>query len=753
MNRLHRTRTGQVTHNLPVAIATVLGLLFVASASTALAQTFDPGGLKLMKVRPEQKPDDLAGAVWPTGVIDVEQIHYLNQNNLTALIVAVANPHARNIVSGTLICDLPQRVELKTVNANLLWNTKETTTVRRDGRTYARHRIVTRWSRDTIPKGKLGRCWWARYQPPTLWVTTDAAPGSQLGRVFLRFEYQEAGKDAKTTSPESSVGLAVLPQLHAKTPRIAKSGVMGRGPNAIGSYENDAAAEHEGLLANYIKNMGCNIHMCGLRQSSSLPGLARWSEGRNYNQLNRNSWHNLGELLGVRDGFRVDRDPGVPEEIRAIGKNGQRRTHVAPWAIYRRHEWIQKNVLDELARSIAEGNYEGLWANWEPQTLLNEWDYSEQTRREFIKHSGLPAEEVEQLWLDDLVKKHREKWDAFRNWELGQCAKLYSETIHNAGKKSGRDAWFTLCAPQDNYFIYDSFKDASFQMLSGGDLPAVFQTWSYHHVPKSDSRYPYNDRMGWYLVARAGWLRRYCDEQLGANRKSLVSCVYGHAQTGGRAGYFVPEDLAWRHLGSVMAGCNVAINYAEWTIWDGRYASEMARANTRIARWEDYLLRGKTQTKHIVIPVSPYPQTIPETITPDAQNMSGLWGKPEYLFSFEYEKDGSRLIVLGNNWHFGDCFIKLKSLDLDAHKQYVLWEPEQSRAFANTQGEIALSAEELATGLIVHAPATRWAAFLIQPYQKGKDYGTAVLPAKVQEVMKQRHVGLEQSVKRSAEFR
>ena len=179
----------------------------------------------------------------------------------------------------------------------------------------------------------------------------------------------------------------------------------------------------------------------------------------------------------------------------------------------------------------------------------------------------------------------------------------------------------------------------------------------------------------------------------------------------------------------------------------------MARVNIRIARWEEYLLRGKTQTKHLVSPVSPYPQTISETVTPDSHSMGGTWGKPEYLFSFEYERAGSRLIVLGNNWHFGDCFIKLKVLDLDADKQYVLWEPEQNRAFANPNGETALSADQLASGLVIHIPATRWTALLIQPYEKSKDYGTAVLPAKVQQVMKQRHAGLEQSVKRSAEFR
>ena len=78
--------------------------------------------------------------------------------------------------------------------------------------------------------------------------------------------------------------------------------------------------------------------------------------------------------------------------------------HVAPWAIYRRHKWIQKYVLDVKAGSIEQVDYEVLWSNWEPQTLLKEWDYSEGTQREFIKFSKLPVEEVERLWLCDLVK-------------------------------------------------------------------------------------------------------------------------------------------------------------------------------------------------------------------------------------------------------------------------------------------------------------------------------------------------------------
>lgn len=168
-------------------------------------------------------------------------------------------------------------------------------------------------------------------------MTTDAVPGSRPGHVYLRLEYRKTGSGKPTASPESSVELAVLPKLQAKAPRIAKSGVMGRGLNAVISYENDAHEEHARLIAGYIKDLGCNIHMCGLHQSASPPGLARWTEGRNFNQLNRGSRHNLNEPLCVRNGFRVDCEPGPPEEIRALGKYGERRLHVAPWAIYRRH--------------------------------------------------------------------------------------------------------------------------------------------------------------------------------------------------------------------------------------------------------------------------------------------------------------------------------------------------------------------------------------------------------------------------------
>ena len=65
---------------------------------------------------------------------------------------------------------------------------------------------------------------------------------------------------------------------------------------------------------------------------------------------------------------------------------------------------------------------------------------------------------------------------------------------------------------------------------------------------------------------------------------------------------------------------------------------------------------------------------------------------------------------------------------------------------------MALSADELAEGLLVHVGATRWGAFLVEPYEEDKDYGTAVVPAKVNEVLEQRRAALEDELKRSAEY-
>ena len=738
----------------------LLAILF-APAFACDAEIFDPGGFKLLKVKPlaerVQAPEDLEVAVWPSGVIDAEQTHYLTQGSPTVIMVAIANPKSRKIVSSRLICDLPDGVSLAAVNTNLLWNTKKTEAIRRDGKTYLRHDLMTRPSRDTIPRGKLNRTWYARYQPPSLWVTTELAPGVRPGRIYLRLNFVEEGKK-EAGSPESWVDVAILPPLAAETPRIAKTGVMGRAPTAITPYENDEYEKQSRLIGAYLKQLGCNIQMCEIPQKFSPPGLRRWTEGRNIFQIGKGFRHNEREPIGVGDGFFIHLSRGprraIPPEVQRQNEKAEHGSGgmMAPWAIYRRHPWIQKHVLDVIAESVARGEYDVLWANTEPRMNLSDRDYSDGSRREFAKWSKLPREEVDRLWLDELISKYPKKWWHFRTWELGQVVKTYSDVVRDAGRQSGRDTRFMICMPQDYMMLDDNIDPYAWQALRWDELPGIMQTWSYHNTPRSDQRFPSIDKMPHYMVRRCGWVRRYLDEQLGADRRVLLGCAYGWEQTGGLAGFYVPEDLALRHLCAPIAGLEIAINYAEWTIWDGRYAAEMARVNSRIARWESFTLEGRTRNDHVLVSASPYPQQISEDVTPSDQLMDGGWPGGGYLQSYEYEKDGARLIAVINNWHFGDCFLKLKVLELDARRKYVLWEPEEERAYADAQGAVALSAEALAEGMLVHVGSTRCGAFLVEPYEKGRDYGIAVGPGKVSEIMAQRRADHEAGLERSATY-
>ena len=531
---------------------------------------------------------------------------------------------------------------------------------------------------------------------------------------------------------------------------------MGRSPTAISAYENDAHEEHSRLLGSYIKNLGCNIQICAIPQRNCPDGLRRWTEGRNIHHVNKGFRHNENEPVGVGNGFFVHLTPEVrrtiPIEIQRLNEKGERVMGgtLAPWAIYRRHPWVQENVLDVIAASVERGDYDVLWANWEPH--LDERDYSDRSQSEFFKWSDLAPDQINNLWLDGLVKKYPEMWWEFRNWELGQVVKTYSDVIREAGESAGRDTRFMICLPQDCMILDDDYTLVPWQALRWDDLPVILQTWSYHNMPRSDQRFPQNDKMIQDMVARSAWVRRYIDEELGRDREMWLGCTYGWEQTEGRASYYVPEDLAFRQLSGPMTGCEVAINYAEWTVWDGRYATALAHAHTRIARWEEYTLRGRIQSKHTVAPVSPYPQNIPDDVKPSNRHIHGSWPGGNYVYTYEYRKNDSRLVAIANNWHFGDVFLKLRVFDLDSNDQYVLWEPEEGRIFANSDGELGLSAQELTDGIVVHVGATRWGAFLVEPFDSSKDYGVAVKPARIATIAKKRQATLEVALKRSAEF-
>ena len=114
------------------------------------------------------------------------------------------------------------------------------------------------------------------------------------------------------------------------------------------------------------------------------------------------------------------------------------------------------------------------------------------------------------------------------------------------------------------------------------------------------------------------------------------------------------------------------------------------------------------------------------------------WMASPLLISWEYEKDGQRLVAVGNFWERGEGFFRLSFSGLDADKTYVLREPLENRVYSGADGRMALKPDELGKGVLLHVGAMRHAFFVLEPYREGQAYGTVIRPETVETVRQQR---------------
>lgn len=678
----------------------VLTLAVTVSVASVGAEGFEPGGMTSLRLKPQAeraaKPAGVDVGVWPTTILDAAETHYLNQGAPTPMILAPANPNGVKLARAWMIVDVPDEVTLAATNAYLVWHMAKLEKIERDGHGYTRYEFPCSVHPTTFPEGYGKGGWYQRARPPTLWLRTDAPAGPIPAKLYFHVRYvakasgdgkAPAAEPAPQDSPERSVKLGVLPKLDATQPRIAQSGIMGRF-----TFNWSLAPRMQPMLAEYIKQLGCNYYLGGPSMKEAPEGVARWVEAP------------------LQNGYSVSTGATIPPEVKYVSPDKDYRA-VSPWAIYRRHPWVMSNVIGPMRQGIVDGQCLVYWSNWEPYEYIDHPDLSDGSMREFIAWSKLPADEVKKLWPQEAIKKYEKEHKAFRVGELGQVTRVVAEEIAAAGKEKGVDARFSIGISSSGVG----------RIMPLEDLPIIMQTWQYMAVPDAAGPFPTSDRCGYAQVVRCGNWARMLDKDLGAQRQLALGCVYGWDQTSGGGGFFMPEQLGFLHLSTVMAGAGNAQNYAEWPVWDGRYARELASANSRIARWEEFTLRGKKERTHVVIPVTPYPQRTPETVTPADQDALAPLGKEnsQYLYSYEYLKDGKRLIAVANTWDYADVFVRLRAPGRDAASRWLLSEPEKGRGFVAVAGRAYVTGAELAEGLTVHVGATRWGAFVLEPYTDG----------------------------------
>jgi hypothetical protein len=696
-------------------VLAALGLAVCFSATPA--QVFDPGGMESLRLKPQAqravKPEGVDVGVWPTTVLDAGETHYLNRGAPTPMILAPANPNGMKLARAWVVVEVPEEVTLVATNAYLVWHLAKRQETEREGRGYVRYEFPCTVHPTTFPEGPGKGGWYQRSRPPALWLRTDAPEGPLAARLYFRVRYAErvpgvgkvpAAELPPRDGPERSVKLAVLPALESAQPKIAQSGVMGRF-----TFNTSQAPGMPKMMTEYVRQLGCTYYVGGPSMKEAPPGLARWVEAP------------------LQNGYAVSTGEEIPAEVKYLHPGKDYRA-VSPWAIYRRHPWVVRNVIEPMRKGILEGHCRVWWSNWEPYEYIDHPDFSEGSLREFIAWSKLPAEELRKLWPLEAVRKYEVEHKAFRVWELGQVTRAAAEEIAAAGREKGVAARFSIGISSSGIGT----------IMPLEDLPLVVQSWQYLNVPEARGPWPVSDRCGFAQIVRSGNWARLLEKDLGPQRRIAFGCLYGWDQTSGGGGFFMPEQLGFLHLSTVMAGAENAQNYAEWPVWDGRYARELAGANARIARWEEFTLRGKKERTHVVIPVSPYPQRTPEGVTPAEQDALPSMAKEgaQYLFSYEYLKEGKRLIAIANAWDYADVFVKFKAPGREAESRWRLTEPEQGRLFAAGLGRLHVTGAELAEGIVLHIGATRWGAFLLEPYAPGAEPPREiVLPEGVRKAM------------------
>lgn len=688
-----------------------LGAVLLFAPSVQAAPVFDPGGFTALRLAPVEertrKPAPFEVQPWPSGLLESERTHYLSSGSLTAVLLPVANPNSVTLKAGKLVLELPETVTIPVVSAYLTWASREEVPITRDGQPYRRYTFNCMVHPTTIPLGPMGSGYFGRYRPPGIWVRTEAPPGTALGKLYMRFLYQAEGSDTFETGPETSVDLKASDKLVSAQPKLVSSGIMARFNLNRSNQPPDVP---ERLLAEYLKQLGFSYAVTGL----NLPpdgGVKQWREAWLQNAYEFNA-------------------PDIPEDQKFV-LNGKKLDKVlTPSAIYHPTPWVKEHVLKAIADQITSANVTGLWVNFEPHRYSRTGCQSERNRDEFIEWSKLPREEVLAAWPNDIPKKYPEQWRNFLNWQLKESVRVVNDVLEEKGRQFNTRPRLYIATSND--FITSSPDDPLY-VLGWGDMPIGLQTWSFYFVPHYAEKKPQTDRPGAVQVTRFRAFDDILDEKLGANRQLIWGGLYGWDQTGG-GGFFYPEQLGFLHESTIMAGAENVQNYAAWTVWDGRYATAMAKANASIARWEEFTMNGKKQRQHVVIPVTPYPQAVPATVKPADQEILGDWGSERektYIYSFEYALAAKRLFIIANTWSEGDVFTRLRIYGLDPKRKFVLREPESDRCFVPSAGKPAWTGAELAEGAVVQTGAMRLSKFLVEEYVPGQKYESPVTPQEV----------------------
>jgi hypothetical protein len=320
------------------------------------------------------------------------------------------------------------------------------------------------------------------------------------------------------------------------------------------------------------------------------------------------------------------------------------------------------------------------------------------------------------------------------------------ETVNALGKEVGLDSHFI---PEIHYgLLTETWEENSSNREYAavdylGKLP-VLEPWAPYNWYVF-GRGPYDYVRGLHLSCHttAQDVRRFLASRLPPDQQPrLLAFPYGTYE-----GATQPEAIGFEFLTYFLNGYSGAFVYLFPGGYDARYWRALAETNRLLARFEPLVCGGKAAQNHEVKPETPLPRPDPRFLSAAGcaagSENARRWQDLPLLLSWEFEKDGARLLAVGNFWERGECFFRLTPRELDRRTRYVLHEPAARRVYTDRNGRIAQKASDFGKGVLLHVGAMRYSFFVLEPYREGVDYGTPVRPQDLEAALHERRPVIE----------
>ncbi|MBQ6599682.1 MAG: hypothetical protein IJH79_19205 [Lentisphaeria bacterium] len=498
---------------------------------------------------------------------------------------------------------------------------------------------------------------------PTILVKSSMPASEKLYPATYRL------KNTSWSGSEKQFHFKVIPAVEGKRPKHFRTAAMFRNEFDFHGTGKKAAVDF------YLRSGMNAVH-------GAPAGLAA--------DLKRAGIHRYTELYSLANGFTIQHGV-MPEDakFRKIDGSAFPRA-ICPIQIYRRKDYFKKNIYPWLEKLIVKDDlYDSLMPNWEPYIFDSQGCFCPRCRDEFIAwgKGKVNDAEVRAIW-PKVMRKYPSEWKRFRSIQHGYLVVTLEQTVNALGRQIGKDSHFVPEISFDSVLPGGSEYAAQYDPIDYmSEIPWI-EPWGpyFGHTMKTNYVYHPTAPVHYWIYAKE--MRDY----VRSHSRKMPKMIGFPSATVDSMRIVEGDVLAMNLLSFFVRGWEGAFPYYFPGGYDYRYWGPLAKANSRIAAYEDYIRLGKDISDRVGITgKTPLPKPFFEK-----QRSEKEWQQAVHFRAFEHQ--GKILVAIGNFWQKGEHFFVLRVSGLKGMHNVSVPDVDCGN----------FSAEQLGSGILLQAGAARW---------------------------------------------